>query len=218
MNWARAFFGLLIVTVGVLLLLDNVDVLDAGAIMADWWPLAIVAGGVLALVANPRHWLMPLLLVGGGAIVLLLTTGVLDTIGVLLPAGLIVVGLLVIFGRGAGSKVTVSGTTISGFNLFSGSNLASDSSSFEGGRVGAMFGGAEIDLRRASPAPNATLDLFAVFGGFEIAVPDGWKVDINGFPIFGGYENITAKESLPEDAPGLRIDTTVLFGGLEVRH
>lgn len=218
MNWARAFFGILIVTVGTILLLDNLDVLDAGEIISQWWPVAIIAGGVLALAANPRHWLVPLLLVAGGGVVLLRTTGVIDTLSVLLPVVLIGVGLLIIFGWGFGSRATTSDDRIRSFNFFSGSNVASDSKQFEGGRVGAVFGGAELDLRRATPAPDAALDVFTVFGGFEIAVPDGWKVDIHGFPIFGGFENVTAKEALPPDAPRLRIDATLLFGGLEVRH
>lgn len=218
MNWARAFFGLLIVGVGTLLLLDNLDVLDAGDVIGEWWPAVLVVGGLIAFAANPGHWAMPLILVGGGGLVLLRTTGVVDTLSVLLPTVLIVVGLAVIFGRGFGTRTTSSGNTITSFNLFSGSNLASDSNRFEGGRVGAVFGGAELDLRRATLVPGATMDVFTAFGGVEISVPEGWRVDINGFPMFGGFENATAKESLPSDAPRLRIDATVLFGGLEVRH
>jgi hypothetical protein len=218
MNWARAFFGIIVVLVGSILLLDNLDVLDAGEVVSDWWPLAIVAGGVLAFVANPRHWVMPLILVGGGTFVLLRTTGTIDTVEVLLPAAVIVVGLLVLFGRGLGTQSATSDDRLNTFNLFSGSEMVSNSSSFRGGRIGAIFGGAEIDLTNATLSPDAGLDVFAAFGGVEITVPRGWRVDINGFPLFGGFENKTAKESLGEDAPRLRIDATVLFGGLEVKH
>jgi len=218
MNWARAFLGIVVITVGGLLLLDNLDVLDSGEIIAEWWPAVIVLGGLLALASNPRHWVAPLILVAAGSIVLLRTTGVIDTLGALMPFVLIVVGLLIIFGRGLGSRTATSDDSISSFNFFSGSDLASNSSSFEGGRIGAVFGGAEIDLRQASLAPGATLDVFTMFGGVEIAVPQGWQVDINGFPVFGGIENATNKDSLPADAPRLRIDATVLFGGLEIKH
>ena len=218
MNWARAFFGILIVAVGALLLLDNLDMIDAGEVFSQWWPAAVVVGGVLTFAANPRHWMIPMLLVLGGGVVLLRTTGIVDTIGVLLPAVVIVIGLLVIFGNGLGSRATSSDTTINSFNLFSGSTLVSDSKQFQGGTIGAIFGGAEVDLRNAALAPEAGLDVFAAFGGVEISVPRGWRVDIRGFPIFGGYENATSKEGLSADAPYLRIDATVLFGGLEVKH
>jgi hypothetical protein len=60
--------------------------------------------------------------------------------------------------------------------------------------------------------------VFVAFGGVEVYVPPGWRVDISGFPLFGGFDNATVKESLPAEAPLLRIDATVLFGGLDVRH
>ena len=217
MNWARAFFGIVIVSVGAILLLGNLDMVDAGKIFRQWWPVVIVVGGILALAANPRHWLVPVILILGGGAVLLRTTGVVDTVGVLLPVGLIVIGLLVVFGR-LGSNTTTSDSLINSFNLFSGSSLTSDSKHFEGGRIGAIFGGAEVDLRNAVLAPDAALDVFTAFGGVEISVPRGWRVDIRGFPIFGGYENATGKDGLAPDAPSLRIDATMLFGGLEVKH
>lgn len=218
MNWARAFFGMLIVAVGALLLLDNLDLVEAGEILSQWWPLALIVGGILTFSANPRHWVVPLLLVVGGAVVLLRTTGVVDSIGVLLPIALIAVGLLVIFGNGLASSARSSDATINSFNIFSGSTLSSDSKQFEGGRIGALFGGAEVDLRHAALAPGAMFDVFAAFGGVEISVPQGWRVDIRGLPIFGGYENATSREGLAPDAPHLRIDATLLFGGLEVTH
>lgn len=218
MNWARVFFGVVVVAVGLLLLLDNLDVLDAGEIISEWWPAVFIAGGVLVFFANPRHWVMPLILVGGGGVVLLRTTGVIDTAGVLIPAGLILIGLLVLFGRGLGTQSTTTDDRVNTFNMFSGSELASNSTGFSGGRIGAIFGGAELDLRNAALAQDANLDVFVAFGGVEITVPKGWRVEVNGFPLFGGFENTTAKESLPADAPRLRIDATVLFGGLEVKH
>lgn len=218
MNWARAFFGVIVVSVGLLLLLDNLDILDAGDVIGDWWPVAIIAGGVLAFIANPRHWVMPLSLASGGAFVLLRTTGAIDAIDVLLPAALIIVGLLVLFGRGMGTRSATTDDRVNTFNLFSGSEMVSNSTSFRGGRIGAIFGGAELDLSHATLSPDAGLDVFAAFGGVEITVPQGWRVEINGFPLFGGFDNKTAKEKLAEDAPRLHIDATVLFGGLEVKH
>ena len=218
MNWARVFFGTLIVVVGALLLLDNLDVLDSGDIIGTWWPVAVIFGAVLSYLANRRHVVMPLVLALAGTAILLTTTGVVDSLDLVFPLLIIVVGLFLIFGRRIGSTGGEIGNTVSSFNLFSGSELASNSASFEGGSVGAVFGGSEVDLRHAGLAPDATLDVFVAFGGVEIYVPRGWRVDISGFPVFGGFDNSTVKESLPADSPLLRIDATVLFGGLEVRH
>lgn len=218
MNWARAYFGTLVVAVGTLLLLDNLEVLDSGDIIGTWWPVAIIFGALLSYIANRRHVVMPLILALAGVAILLTTTGVLDSLELVIPLLVIVVGLFLIFGRRVGSIEGEIGNRVSSFNLFSGSEVASNSTSFEGGTVGAVFGGAEIDLRHAGLAPDATLDVFVAFGGVEIYVPRGWRVDISGLPVFGGFDNATVKESLPAEAPLLRIGATVLFGGLDVRH
>jgi hypothetical protein len=156
MNWARAYVGLVIVAVGTILLLGNADVLDAGDVIASWWPAPIVLGGVLSLVSNPRHWIPPLIIIAIGTALLLRTTGAVDTMGVVFPVALILIGVLVIFGRGFGPRREHTESSVNAFNLFSGSELASHSTAFEGGKVGAVFGGSEIDLRDATLAPGAS--------------------------------------------------------------
>jgi predicted membrane protein len=102
--------------------------------------------------------------------------------------------------------------------MFSGSEIASHSKEFKGGSVTAIFGGAEVDLRDAMPVADARLDVFTAFGGVEIRVPEGWQVSVKGLPLFGGIDNITAKEQLPENATLLPVNATALFGGIEIKH
>ncbi len=218
MNWARVFFGSLVVAVGVLLLLDNVGVLDAGDVISTWWPLVLIIAGLLALVANPRHWQIPLIVVVIGTALLLRTLGVVDSLDLVIPALLIMIGVFVIFGRIRPGREISDSDRISSFNIFSGTEIASHSANFKGGNVGAIFGGAEIDLHDAKPAAGAALDVFAVFGGVEVSVPEGWHVVTRGFPIFGGFENVTAKERIDPDAPTLEVHATILFGGVEIKH
>jgi predicted membrane protein len=216
-NWGRAFFGILVVAVGVILLLDNTGTLDAGEIFATWWPAVLILAGVLTFAANPRHWPVALIIAAVGFAFLLSNLGIVDIGAFIIPAAIIVVGLLVIFGRGLGSK-TEAGDRVNSFNVFSGSEIASHSKQFQGGSVSAIFGGAEVDLRDATPAADAQLDVFTAFGGVEVKVPEGWQVDVKGLPLFGGIENVTARDSVPADAPRLAVSATVLFGGLEVKH
>lgn len=218
MNWARLFFGSVVVAVGVLLLLDNSGVLDAGKVLSTWWPVLVIVGGFLTFIANPRHWQIPLIVVVVGTALLLRTTGVVDSLNVVVPAVLILIGLFVILGRARPGRQVLDADRISSFNVFSGTEIASHSAEFKGGNIGALFGGAEIDLRDARLAPGAALDVFAAFGGVEIRVPDGWQVLTRGFPIFGGFENATVKERLGPEAPILEVHATILFGGMEIKH
>jgi hypothetical protein len=216
-NWGRLYFGLIVVAVGVLLLLDQAGVLDAGEIISTWWPVVLIAAGLLTFVANPGHWVVALVLTGVGVGLLLSNLGIVDVSAVLIPAVIIVVGLLIIFGRG-GRTTVESGDRVSTFNVFSGSQVASHSREFQGGSISAVFGGADVDLRQALPAPDAKLDVFAAFGGVELKVPVGWHVVVKGLPLFGGIDNVSAKEPIEPDAPLLMVHATVLFGGLDIKH
>ena len=217
MNWGRLFFGVLIVAVGTVLLLDNAGVLDAGNVFATWWPAVVILAGILTFAANPSHWPVALIITAVGTAFLLSRLDIVDLGNIIIPAAIILVGLLIIFGRGLGSR-TEAGDRVNSFNVFSGSEIASHSKEFQGGSISAVFGGAEVDLRDAVPAPDAKLDVFAAFGGVEVKVPQGWHIAVRGLPLFGGIENVTAKESVPADAPTLAVNATVLFGGLEIKH
>jgi hypothetical protein len=212
------FFGSVIAALGAILVLDAADLANAGQIIGAWWPVLVLGAGILTWLANPDRWLAPGLVTLFGLALLLWTTGVVNTLDLVLPALLIVVGLAVIFGRSARLVTDTGGDSIRSFNVFSGSEVGSHSQQFQGGNVGAVFGGTEIDLRDARPAPGAELDVFVAFGGAEVKVPEGWQVTTKGLPIFGGFDNVTAREKLTEDAPHLDINATVLFGGLEVKH
>jgi hypothetical protein len=218
MNWARVLFGSVVVGLGALFLLDNAGVVDAGDFIGRWWPVVLIVAGLLGLVTSRRRWTGPLVLTAIGGTFLLATTGVVDSFEVAGPVLLVVVGLLVIFGRGLSEQLVANRDNVKTFNVFSGTEIASHSDHFEGGSVGALFGGTEIDLRDAKPAPGAELDVFVAFGGAEIKVPEGWRVVTHGIPIFGGFDNITAKERVSVGAPELDVNATVIFGGLEVKH
>jgi len=217
MNWGRLFFGLLIVAVGTVLLLDNAGVLDAGEIFGTWWPAILILAGILTFAANPRHWPVALIITAVGLAFLLSNLDIVDLGNFIIPAAIILVGLLVLFGRGLGAR-TEAGDRVNSFNVFSGSEIASHSKQFQGGNITAVFGGAEVDLRDTLPAPGAELDVFAAFGGVEVTVPQGWNVITRGLPLFGGIDNATAKDPVPADAPTLAVNATVLFGGLEIKH
>ena len=218
MNYARFVLGTLLIVVGGVYMFEYFGWIDdAGGIVADWWPLALIFVAVMLFAANPRHWMTPLIVALVGGLVLLNTTGVADTeVNVAWPVLIIALGLMVLFGRrGAHSS---SDDRISAFTAFGGTQVASHSKHFEGGNIGAIFGGAEIDLTDATLTDGASLDVFTAFGGTELKVPQGWKVVTHSLPLFGGVENVTHKEHLDPDAPTLDVSATVVFGGLEVKH
>jgi hypothetical protein len=90
------------------------------------------------------------------------------------------------------------------------------STAFRGGSVEAWYGGGIIDLRNATLDPaGARLTVRTLFGGFELAIPDSWRVIATVRGIGGVGDNRPHKE-LTKDAPTLTIEGTALFGGIGI--
>jgi hypothetical protein len=81
----------------------------------------------------------------------------------------------------------------------------------------AILGGDEIDLREAEiEGGELTINLVAVLGGENIYVPDSVEVEVGGFSLMGGHEEIgTARPPRP-GAPVIRIRAYNLLGGTSV--
>lgn len=223
-NPGRLIIGLALVAAGALFLLDQAGTVDAGSVLTNWWPVAIIFIGLVQLALSPRAILVPVVIMLIGALLLgstldLYSFSVWDLIW---PSLIIVVGLAVMFGRGArlGLKDRVdSRDRVHAFAAFSGSQVVSHSDHLTGADVTTIFGGAKLDLRHAKLAPEgAVIDVTSAFGGADIIVPYGWNVVTNGLPIFGGFDNKTADDEIPEDAPRLLVRGTVVFGGIAIKH
>ena len=70
--------------------------------------------------------------------------------------------------------------------ILSGVNRGSSAREFRGGELTAFMGGCEIDLRQAAINGEAVIDVFAMWGGIEIRVPENWTVIGRVTPIMGG--------------------------------
>ena len=89
----------------------------------------------------------------------------------------------------------------------------SESGSFRGGKVTAMFGGGELDLRDATLDPaGATIRVSTLFGGGSLVVPEGWNIETK-LTGLGGVGDMRPKVERGADAPTLRIEGTNWFGG-----
>ncbi len=80
-----------------------------------------------------------------------------------------------------------------------------------------VFGGATIDLRKAIvPPEGATVHCLAFFGGVDIIVPPGMRLEVSGTGIMGGFDH--AQNDLDDpDAPLIRVEGLAIFGGVTVR-
>lgn len=214
--------GLLIIVIGVLFTLENVGLLDAHDYLR-FWPVGLVAIGLVKLWQGG----------GGGAgsgfvfvfagVWLLLESMGIVTISLwnLWPMLFVFVGGAMVwrglFGRPAQGAPADSHSTVSAMAVLAGVNRRSNSKTFRGGDLTAVMGGCQIDLRQATMEGEAVIDVFAMWGGIEIKVPENWSVSGRVTPILGGYEDKT--HPAPEATnQRLLVRGFVIMGGVEIKN
>jgi hypothetical protein len=221
---SRLILGLIVITLGVLWTLDNLGLADSEAILA-WWPAVVIAIGVAKFfgLSTPRHPIWGATFIVAGSLLLAGNLGYLRFgIWHLWPLALIAIGanMLVRANRPAVSPGVTEDRSerLDGVALLSGFTRRIYSPQFHGGWVTAIMGGAEVDLRQATPVEGgAVLDLFVWWGGVVVRVPEDWKV-INGTTtLMGGIEEKT-KAAPPESRHVLVLRGLILMGGVEIKN
>jgi predicted membrane protein len=124
----------------------------------------------------------------------------------------------------AGGSASASASSPNHLNewaIFGGTRRRIDSQDFQGGEAFAMFGGMELDLRKAaSTRDEIVIEVNAIFGGIEVRVPENWNVTVRGAGIFGGYEDKTMDTRAAPDAkqPHLIVNGFGVFGGVTIQN
>jgi hypothetical protein len=221
--------GLVVAGVGVLFLLDNLHLLRIHDVW-KFWPLFLVALGSAKLVdsPHPQEKTLGAIMVIVGGIFLATNLGLFSwSIWQFWPVLLIGVGLMMLFNR-SGARL-VAGIRLphhdrylkaDGVAIFGGFKRRVVTDDYRGAHYVALFGGGEVDLRRAQmQADSAIIEVTAIFGGFEIRVPPNWMVVNEVVGVFGGTADET-RPPLPE-APlvkRLLVRGTAVFGGVGIKN
>ena len=144
MNTGRAVLGITFVSLGGLLLLDQADVLDAGAIIADWWPVMLLVLAALELLARPARRITAAVFAVLGVVLLTATTGLLaaSAWALVWPTLIILLGLWLLLRAGRGSGIEGTATHDGDFDVtgvFSGRKVASTANPLRHGNATAVF-------------------------------------------------------------------------------
>jgi len=220
----QALFGLMVIAVGVLFTLDNLEIIDARDVL-QFWPAGLVAIGLLKLYHAARGgqgWVGGLFFVTIGAWMLIerIVYFRVDARQVM-PLFLVFLGGYMVW-RGFGGRRTVrpsdGSSTFSALAIMGGVARRSNAQTFRGADLTAIMGGCEIDLRQASiePGTEAVIDVFALWGGVEIKVPPDWTVMTRAIPIMGGVEDKTHAPATADKR--LVIRGLLIMGGAGVKN
>jgi len=216
--------GLVLIIIGLIFLLENLDVINFGRILVDWWPLIIVIIGFMKLRGAEKMNGVIFLLIG--LILLSITLNLINwsQLGRFWPLLLILIGVYLVLRRQGvsvfSSRLEVDASDYIRANaLFGGLDQRFTSPNLRGGEISALFGGVELDLSQAVPSDDhIEFNVSAMFGGVEIRVPDNWHVIVDGTPILGGIESKVRPRESAAGTPTATFHCTVAFGGIEIKN
>ena len=188
MNRKNIFWGLLLIIVGVLFLGRNMEWWDFSLFFRGWWTLFLIIPSLIGLIKRESIGCSFLVLILG-ILMLLASQDIIEWSiiwKIFVPLIIIVVGLSIIFGNKRVRSVRANAKEY--VAVFSGIDeiIKEIKSDF---KVTSVFGGVELDLRDVDLKNDLVIDCFCLFGGIDIRLPKDVKLEISGFPVFGGVEN-----------------------------
>jgi len=216
-------FGLMFIFLGVVFTLDKLD-LGRAADYLQYWPAGLIVLGLAKLWQVRGGHGNP---IGGVIFTFIGSWMLLDELDIVGPSVLdfwplflvFVGGMIVWQGlRGRRERGPANANdTVNAVAILSGVKRGSNSTTFRGGELSAFMGGCEVDLRNASINGDATIDVFAMWGGIEIRVPENWTIVGQVTPLLGGFEDQTRA---PQTATAHRLTVRgmVVMGGVEIKN
>lgn len=218
----QVVLGLAVILFGLVLTLDNLDLVD-GRQVFRLWPVAVIAIGVSHLTHDRNG---PRLLVGVpwiivGTLLLLSNLGIVHVhVWDLWPLVLIAIGAYLVWQAidRRRPRSDDGSASVGAVAVMSGIQRKTNAASFRGGELTAVMGGVELDLRQAGlNGGEAVIDVFAFWGGIELRVPENWTVVSKVIPLMGGYEDKT-RPPKHDMSHRLVVRGMVIMGGVEVKN
>ncbi len=204
-------FGLGLIALGGLLALDNLEVLDAGALLAGWWPVALLVAGLWWLVTGSPVLGGVILVIGA-----LLLASTQELVEVELGR-LVFPGLLVVVGGGllqAGIRVRRARFEV----LAARAGGSGSGAPVVGPSATAVFGDARLLVGEDGSDPGrVVVTATSVFGEVSVEVPDGWGIEDRITRILGDVKVPRSQVAYPE-SPVVVLHGLVLFGDVQVRY
>lgn len=231
---AQVILGLIVIVMGLLFLLDNLNIFEIDG-MFRFWPMMFILVGTLKLYdsRDSTGYVIGIVLTSIGVLLTLRNMGyiwfgwrTIWPVLVMLVGGAVVYNALRNRGE-AGTQASFfqRSTSAPGGDGDSVIDLTAalgaierriTSKDFRGGHVTTFMGGCELDLREASITGDAEIRVFSVMGGITLRIPPDWTVVLRGTPIMAAFEEKTASPA--NTGKRLIISGYAIMSGVEVRN
>lgn len=213
--------GVSIVALGIIFLLDNLGIIYTRDLW-DFWPAILIVFG-LSKLAQPKGSsgrMAGLIFTVVGAAFLLDNLRFINfDLWDYWPLILVFIGASLVWRAWDTGKASQPGNqgegSIYAAAILGGVKRASSSADFQRAELTAIMGGCDIDLRQASIKNSpAVINIFTIWGGVDIKVPNDWSVEVQGLPFMGGFDDKTFHPQ--NGTKRLIVKGHAIMGGVEI--
>ncbi len=224
-NTGRAILGIVLILIGIAFVGKTFDIIPHGIMhyIFSWQTILIVLG--IIFLSSDHNKTTGWILLGIGVVFLI--PDIIDISypirRLFWPVLLILIGVFIIirsFNPNTSGKSITGTDFIDDLAIFGGGDKVITSDNFKGGRVTAIFGGSKIDFKNSKLAPGKNvIDVFFMFGGSTIIVPENWNVKVDVVSIFGGFSDKRYRKPETIDVgKEIVIKGFAMFGGGEIKN
>jgi hypothetical protein len=212
MNKSKLLAGIFFTILGVLLTLDNLDVVEAGRILR-YWPVVLIAYGLINLGDAGRRGLASASIVIGALLLALKTHLLRFSLFDLWPVLLIAIGAVIVL-RALGVQGPETGGNL--WSVLNTRKITIDPADLDKRKLVAFMGGANVEVTNGEHEGPVTIEALAMWGGIEIRVPEGWEVIAEVVPVMGGIDIKTVAAAA--GGRQLIVRGLVLMAGMEIKN
>ena len=221
-------WGIAIIALGVIFGGNAIGLFNLNVFFDGWWTLFIIVPSAISLITE-REKIASLGFLATGIILLLAAQDIFSydvAWKAILAIFLILIGLGIIFKTIFHSKndkevakkvedLKNDKTMDSQTAVFSGSDRIYNDEVFSGSNLVAVFGGVDLDLRKAKFEKDTVIKAFCLFGGIDIKVPEDVQIKIRSGFVFGGVSD-DRKGDKNKGKHTIYLDAGGGFGGISI--
>lgn len=232
-NWERnqrnskIFGGLLVITAGVLILLNQMGFAFPPFLLS--WEMILIAVGSVMLVKHnfKKTGAYIMILIGLTFMLNDIYPDVINT-KFIWPVLIIALGISMILKTGNSKKQKLENKRefeslekedhLNSAAFFSGITKKVVTKNFQGATISSVFGGNEVNMAQADFEGETVIDVTCVFGGVTLIVPSNWKIKSDLTSVFGGIDDQRpiAMNNDGVDDKVLVLKGACVFGGIEI--
>lgn len=219
---SNLLWGMLLIVVGVIFGLNALEITNINVFFDGWWCLFIVVPCFVDLFKGQDKTGNIIGLVIGICLFLACQDFISFELifKLAMPFAIVVFGIgLLVKGVRNNSNIRKikekNGVVRDVYAIFSEEKIDYDNELFEGINLNAIFGGIDVDLRKAIIKEDIVINAMAVFGGIDIMVPSDVNVKVVSSSVFGGTSN--KSKSVKDGKVNIYINSNCIFGGVEIK-